>query len=150
MFGPVPSKDVVAAGYHKQAASRRVGVVDEDLFVDALRGTVVGDVDEPKRFESAIKCPTTHPLLLSEFRQRRCGDDIGHEVFKVAGLRAIGAGSCHGTTAVRVFAPPPSCALDVVPFSSFAQNIPGIVVCFYLPGKHTTPRLAHAGASPMD
>ena len=22
-------------------------------------------------------------------------------------------------------------------FSSFAQNIPGIVVCFYSPGKHT-------------
>ena len=27
--------------------------------------------------------------------------------------------------------------LDVVPFSSFAQHIPGIVVCFYSPGKHT-------------
>ena len=103
MFGPVPSNDVIAAGC-------RVGAVDVELTVDALRGTVVGEVDEPKRFESAIKCPTTHPLLLSEFRQRRCRNDIGHEVFKIAGLRAIGAGSCYGATAVRVFAPPPSCA----------------------------------------
>lgn len=55
VFGPVPSNDVVAAGCHKQAARRGVGAVDEDLIVDALRGTVVGDVDEPKRFESAIK-----------------------------------------------------------------------------------------------
>ena len=50
MFGPVPRNDVVAVGCHKQAASRGVGAVDEDLIVDALRGTVVGDVDEPKRF----------------------------------------------------------------------------------------------------
>lgn len=110
MFGPVPRNDVVAAGCHKQAASRGVGAVDEDLIVDALQGTVVGDVDEPKRLESAIKCPTTHPLLPGEFRQRCCGGGIGDEGFKVAGLREIGAGSCCGATAVRVFAPPPGCA----------------------------------------
>ena len=102
MFGPVPRNDVVAAGCHKQTASCGVGAVDEDLIVDALQGTVVGDVDEPKRFESAIKRPATHPLLPGEFRQRCCGGGIGDEGFKVAGLRAVGAGSCRGATAVRV------------------------------------------------
>ena len=87
-----------------------MGTVDEDLVVDALWVTVVGDVDEPERFESAVKCPTAYPLLLGEFRQRCCGGGIRDEGFKVAGLRAVGAGSCRGTAAVRVLASPPGCA----------------------------------------
>ncbi len=45
---------VTACGY-KQAAGVGVGAVDEDLVVDALWVTVVGDVDEPERCESAVE-----------------------------------------------------------------------------------------------
>ena len=55
VFGPVPGDDVVVAGCHEQASGGGVGAVDEDLIVNALRVTVVGDVDKPKRFESAVK-----------------------------------------------------------------------------------------------
>ena len=110
MFGPVPCDDVVVAGCDEQASGGGVGAVDEDLVVDALWVTVVGDVGEPERFESAVKCPTAYPLLLSVFRQRCCGGGIRDEGFKVAGLRAVGAGSCRGTAAVRVLASPPGCA----------------------------------------
>ncbi|CAB0821507.1 hypothetical protein FRC0263_02394 [Corynebacterium diphtheriae] len=89
VFGPVPCDDVVVAGCDEQASGSGVGVVDEALVVDALWVTVVGDVDEPERFESAVKCPTAYLLLLGEFRQRCCGGGIRDEGFKVAGLRFV-------------------------------------------------------------
>lgn len=136
---------------HEQASGGGVGAVDEDLIVNALRITVVGDVDKPKRFESTVKCPTAHLVLLGEFRQRRYGGRISNEGFKVAGQRAVAAGSCRGAAAVRVLASPPGCAFgcgSVFLYLPSTYRAPWSV--FYSPGKHTNPRLAHAGAIPED
>lgn len=136
---------------HEQASGGGVGAVDEDLIVNALRVTVVGDVDKPNRFELTVKCPTAHFLLLGEFRQRRCGGGIKGEGFKVAGQRAVAAGSCRGAAAVRGFASPLGCAFRCgFVFRHLPSAYWALWSVFYSPGKHTNLRLAHAGAIPED
>lgn len=49
---------MIMVGCDKQASCARVGAVDEDLVVDALRVWLIGDTDEPEVGESSVECPS--------------------------------------------------------------------------------------------